>query len=113
MATRSSSRMKAVRKKLKNDFTEQDEEYISSQETDLFLSFCFRKNQKEIMESKRKATSSGALCDGVSLCLYLTLLAFFASPSPCINLYGYEFDSIVSTKIYSLDHSTNCDNKIL
>ena len=26
-------------------------------------------------------------------------------------LYGYNFDNIISTKIHSLDHSTNCDNK--
>ena len=42
----------------------------------------------------------------------LALLDIFASLSPSIKLYGYSFDSIVSTKIYSLDHSTNCDNKI-
>ena len=64
------------------------------------------------MELKRKTTSSGASCDGISLCLYPALLAIFASPSLCIKLYGYDFDYIVSTKIYSLDHSTNCDNKI-
>ena len=29
-------------------------------------------------------------------------LLAFASPSPCIKLYGYDFDNIVSTKIYSL-----------
>ena len=33
--------------------------------------------------------------------------------SPCIKLYGDDFDNIVSTNIYSLDYSTNCDNKIL
>ena len=38
--------------------------------------------------------------------------AIFSSPSPCIKLYGYDFDNIVSTKTYSLDNSTNCDNKI-
>ena len=64
------------------------------------------------MESKRKANSFGASCDRVSLCLYLATIAIFASPSLCIKLYGYEFDNIVSTKINSLDHSTNCDNKI-
>ena len=32
-------------------------------------------------------------------------------PSPCIKLYGYDFDNIVSTKICSLDHSTNCENR--
>ena len=67
------------------------------------------------MESIRKASLSGASCDGVSLCLYLALLVIFASPSPCIKLYGYDFNTgiinIVSTKIYSLDHSTNCDKK--
>ena len=36
----------------------------------------------------------------------------FGSPSPCIKLYGYDFDNIVSTNIYSLDHSTKCDNKV-
>ena len=34
MATRSSSRLKSVPERLKNYFTEQDEEYFSSQETD-------------------------------------------------------------------------------
>ena len=65
-----------------------------------------------MMESKRKTSSSGASCDGISLCLYLALLAIFASPSICIKVYGDDFDNIVSTKIFSLDHSTNCDNKI-
>ena len=51
------------------------------------------------MESKRKANLSGLLCDGVALCLYLALIANFASPSPCIKLYGDDFDNIVSTKI--------------
>ena len=64
------------------------------------------------MESKRKTSSSEASCDGISLCLYLALLAIFASPSLCFKLYGNEFDNIVSTKKYSLDHSTNCDNNI-
>ena len=64
------------------------------------------------MESKRNPSSSGAPCDGVSLCLYLAMIAIFAFHSLCIKLYGYDFDNIVSTKIYSLDHSTNCDNKI-
>ena len=64
------------------------------------------------IEKKDKTRFFGASCDGVSLCLYLALLAIFASPSPCIKLYGYDFDNIVSTKIYSLDHSTNCDNRI-
>ena len=44
--------------------------------------------------------------------MYLALLAIFAYPSLCIKLYGYDFDNIVSKNIYSLDHSTNCDNKI-
>ena len=64
------------------------------------------------MESKRKTSSSGLSCDGISLCLFLALLAIFASASLCIKLYGYDFDKILSTKIYSQDHSTNCDNKI-
>ena len=64
------------------------------------------------MESNRKASSSGASCDGKSRCLYLALLAIFASPSPSIKLYCYDFDNIVSTKICSLDHTANCDNKI-
>ena len=76
------------------------------------MMFCFRKIQKEIMESKRKTSSSGASCDRISLCLYQALLAIFVSPSLFIKLYGYDFDNIVSTKIYSLDHSTNCGNKI-
>ena len=110
MTTSSSSRLKLVPEKLKNYFTEQDEEYFSSQETDdFFVSGKFRKKK---MEPKRKASSSGALCDRVSQCLYFPLLAFYASPSPCIKLYGYGSDNIVSTKNYSLDQSTNCDNKI-
>ena len=64
------------------------------------------------MESKRNTSSSGASCDGTLLCLYLPLLAIFASPPLCFQLYGYDFDNIASTKIYSLDHSTNCDSKI-
>ena len=64
------------------------------------------------MEIKRKARSSGASCDGVSICLYLALLASFASPSYSIKLNGYDFNNSVSTKIFSLDQSTNCDNKI-
>ena len=65
-----------------------------------------------MLESKRQAGSSRASVDGVSRCLYLALLASFVSPSPCIKIYGYDFDSIVSTKIYSLNHSTKCNNKI-
>ena len=42
------------------------------------------------MESKRNASSSGASCDGVSLCLYLAMIAISASPSLCIKLYGYD-----------------------
>ena len=42
----------------------------------------------------------------------MALLAIFASPSLRIKFYGYVLANIVSTKIYSLDHSTNCDNKI-
>ena len=64
------------------------------------------------MESKGKTSSSCVSCDGLSLCLYLALLANMASSSPCIKLYVYDFENIVSTKIYSLDHSANCDNKI-
>ena len=40
------------------------------------------------------------------------IAAIFASPSLCIKLNGYDFNNIVATKIYSLDHSTNCDNKV-
>ena len=40
------------------------------------------------------------------------MLAIFASPSLRIKLNGYDFDNIVSTKVYSLDNSTNRDNKI-
>ena len=44
MATRSSSRLKSVPEDLKNYFTEQDEEYFSSQETDdVFVSGKSRK----------------------------------------------------------------------
>ena len=78
----------------------------------MIVFFCFRKIQKKIMDSKRNASSSGASCDGVSLCLYLAMIAIFASILLCIKLYGDDFDNIVSTKIYSLDHSSNCDNKI-
>ena len=46
MATRFSSRLKSVPEKLKNSFTEQDEEYFSSQETDEdFFSEKFGKKQ--------------------------------------------------------------------
>ena len=40
------------------------------------------------------------------------MTAIFVSSSLCIKLYGYDFDNSVSTKIYSLDHSTKRDNKI-
>ena len=44
MATRSSSRLKSVPERLKNYFTEQNDEYFSSQETDdVFVSGKFRK----------------------------------------------------------------------
>ena len=61
--------------------------------------FLFQENAEEIMESKRNASSSGASSDGVSLCLYLAMIATFASPSFCIKLHGYDFDNMVSTKI--------------
>ena len=64
------------------------------------------------MESKRKSSSSGASCDEVSLSLYLAFLAIFSSPSPCVKLYSYDFDNNVSARIFSPDHSTNCDNTI-
>ena len=60
------------------------------------------------METKRKTSLSGASCHGVSLCLYLALLAVFASPSPSIKFYGYDFVKIIATKIYC----TNCDSTI-
>ena len=63
------------------------------------------------MEPKRNASLSRASCDGVSIILYLAFLAIIATPSTCIKLYGYDFDNIVSTKIFSLDHITNCDNR--
>ena len=44
--------------------------------------------------------------------VHLEFLDIFASPSPCIKLYNYDFDNMVSTKIYSLDQNTNCDNPI-
>ena len=95
--------------KLKNYFTEQDEEYFRSQDTaDVF----FQKNSEKNNGTDKKASSSGASCDGVSLCLCLAWLAVFVSSSHCINLYGYDFVNIVSTKICSLDHSTYCDNTI-
>ena len=44
MATRPSSRLKSVPERLENYFTEQDEEYFSSQETDdVFVSGKSRK----------------------------------------------------------------------
>ena len=89
MATRSSSRLQLVPEKLKNYSTEQDEDNFSSQKTDDI--FGFRKTWKEIMESKRRVSSSGASCDGVSLCLYLALLAIFAS----ITLYQVMLPCII------------------
>ena len=45
MATGSSSRLKSVPERLQNYFTEQDDEYFSSQETDdVFVSGKSRKN---------------------------------------------------------------------
>ena len=75
------------------------------------MMFLFQENTLRNNDSKRKTSSFGASCDGISLYFYLALLAVFAFPSLCIKLYGYDFDNIVSTKIYSLDQSTNCDNK--
>ena len=113
MTPRFSSRLKSVLEKVKNYFTEQDEEYFSSQETD--DSFVAEKLKKEIMESERRASLSQASCDGVSVCLYLSLLAIFALPSPCIKLYRYDFYNIVSKKIYCLavgmDRAINLEKK--
>ena len=52
MATRSSSRLKSVPERLKNYFTEQDEEYFSSQETDdVFVS---GKSRRKIWNRKER-----------------------------------------------------------
>ena len=74
--------------------------------------FLFQQNPERKNRIQKKASLTGASCDGVSLCLSLAFLATFVSPSHCIKLNGYDFDSIVSTIIYSLDYSTNGDNKI-
>ena len=50
MAKRSSSQLKLVPEKLKNYFTEQDEEYFSSQETDDF----FQENPERNNEIEKK-----------------------------------------------------------
>ena len=76
------------------------------------MMFLFKENPEKIVESKRKASSTGASWYGVSICWYLDMIAIFASPSPYIKLYSYDFYNSVSAKIYSLDYSTNCDNKI-
>ena len=80
--------------------TEQDEEYFSSQETDDVL---FQESSERNNGIEKKGEFVWTSCDGVSLCLYLALLAILASPSPCIKVYGYDFDRIVSTLIYSLE----------
>ena len=43
------------------------------------------------------------MCWSITM-FFLALLAIFASPSPCLKLYGYGFH-----KICFLDHNTNCD----
>ena len=83
---------------------------FSSEETDDV--FVLMKIEKEIMDPKRNASSSGALSDGASLYLCLARLASFASPSLCIKLHGYDFNNIFSLKIYFLGHSTKADNTI-
>ena len=72
----------------------------------------FSGKSKNKQWNRKKISSSGASCDGVAIGLYRALVAIFASPSSCIKIYGYGFDNMVSTKIHSLDHSANCDNKI-
>ena len=58
--------------------------YFSIQEIDdVFVSENFRK--KWWKQKERRAS-----WDRVSLCLYLALLAIFASPLTYIKLYGYE-----------------------
>ena len=104
-ATKSSSGLKSLPEKLVNYFTKRDKEY-SHENDDVFV---WRKFRKKNMESNRKKSSSRSPCNGVWLWLYLALLAIFVSPSHCIKLYGYDFDNIVSTKIYFPDHSKNCD----
>ena len=79
--------------------TEQDEEYSSSQETDDVL---FQGSSERINGIEKKSEFVWTSCDGVALCLYLALLAILASPSPCIKLYGYDFDKIATTLTYSL-----------
>ena len=76
------------------------------------IMFLFQENPERNNGIEKKGEFAGASCDGVLLCLYLALLGIFVFPSPCINLYGNDFDNIVSSKIYSLDCSTNCDKKI-
>ena len=109
MATGSSSQLKLVPEKLKNYVTEQDKEYFSSQETDdVFVS---GESGKEKCNRKERRFRPEPRVMEYYYVFFLALLAIFAFPSPCINLYSYHFDNIISTKIYSLDHSTNCDNK--
>ena len=91
MATRSSSRLQLVPEKLKNYSTELDEKNFSRREQKTDDIFGFRKTWKEIMESKRRGSSSGASCDGVSLGLYLALFAIFAS----ITLYHIMLPCII------------------
>ena len=72
----------------------------------------FQENPESYSGIEKKASLSGASCEGISLCLYLALLVIFASPSTFIKSYCCDFDNIVLTKNYSLDYNANCDNKI-
>ena len=108
MATRSSSRLKSVPEKLKIYFTGQDEEYLSSQETDVF----FQENPERSNGTENKEEFVRSIV-WWSITMFLSGIAsHFCFSITCIKLYCYDFDNIVSTKIYSLDHTTNCDNKI-
>ena len=62
------------------------------------MMFLFQENSERNDGIDRKASLSGASCEGVLLYLYVALVAIFASPSPCVKFYGYDFDNIVSTK---------------
>ena len=71
------------------------------------MMFLFQEIPEKILESKGKANSPGVL-----FCLYLVIDDIFASPPPCLKLYGYHIINILSTKGFSPDQNTNCDNII-
>ena len=53
------------------------------------MMFLFQENSETTYELKRKVISSGVSSYGLSLCLYLALLAIFASRLLCIKLNGF------------------------